>query len=175
MLTELSQTRAWQIDALLASSRASAPFASDLGQIFANIPVLLEGSQVVPLQSQVYRSWLQSRFQTEYSVVPRGSVLRDAIQSLQAGVEFPADPDPAAARPSVARRIASRDGQVLIDLHNAQGEAIEITAQGWRLTQNLTGFFRATRQSRLIGPRRGRSSITGTGRARSAMEVIMST
>ena len=151
-MTDLSQTRAWQIEALLASSRPSSPFASDLGQVFAGIPVHLEGTQVVPLQSPAYRNWLLTRFHIEHSVVPRPSALRDAVQALQAQVEFPAEPDPVTARPTVARRIASRPGQVLIDLHNSQGEAIEIKAQGWRITQNLTGYFRAARSARPLPP-----------------------
>ncbi len=150
-MADLSQTRAWQIDALLTSSRPSTPFASNLGQIFASIPVQLEGSQVVPLNSNVYRNWLLARFQAEHSVVPRPSALRDVVQSLEAKVEFPAEQDTTVTRPAIARRIASSPGKlgpgVLLDLHNAQGEAVEITAQGWRITQNLAGYFRAARSA----------------------------
>ena len=147
-MSDLSQSRAWQINALLASSRTSTPFASNLGQIFASIPVQLEGAQVVPLHSNVYRNWLLARFQTEHAVVPRPSAIRDVVQSLEAKVEFPAEHASSAARPAVARRIASSPGKVLIDLHNDKGEAVEITSEGWRITQNLAGYFRATRSAR---------------------------
>ncbi len=152
-MTDLSHTRAWQVDALLASARTSTPFASDLGQIFASIPVQLEGNQVVPLHSKTYRNWLLARFQTEHAVVPRPSALRAVVESLEAQAEFPPEQEnTATVRPAVARRIASSPGQVLIDLHNAAGEAVEITAAGWRITQNLAGFFRATRSATPLPP-----------------------
>ncbi len=152
-MTDLSHTRAWQLEALLASARTSTAFASDFGQIFASIPVQLEGNQVVPLHSNSYRNWLLARFQTEHAVVPRPSALRAVVESLEAQAEFPPEPENTVTpRPAIARRIASRPGQVLIDLHNAQGESVEITAAGWRITQNLAGFFRATRSASPLPP-----------------------
>ncbi len=152
-MTDLSHTRAWQVDALLASARTSTPFASDVGQIFASIPVQLEGNQIVPLHSKTYRNWLLARFQTEHAVVPRPSALRAVVESLEAQAEFPSEPEnTATTRPAVARRIASSPGKVLIDLHNAEGEAVEITAAGWRITQNLAGYFRATRSANPLPP-----------------------
>ncbi|MGI8743414.1 MAG: hypothetical protein ACR2NN_12750 [Bryobacteraceae bacterium] len=141
-----SNTRAWQIDALLASAKPAAPFSSDTGQVFATIPLNTEAQQVVPLSSRAFYNWLLNGFHGKHEIAPRPSALREVIQLLEAKAQF-GESTTHRARPTIARRIASAPGKVMLDLYNDQGEAVEITSSGWRITQNIDGCFRSARSA----------------------------
>ena len=137
---QLTQSRASQIDALLNSACADTLFSSDLGQIFARIPVA-DQTQIVPLQSKDFRNWLSYRCYSEHGVVPQSGALRQAVQSIGAATEFSLQPT---IKRRLARRIASLPDKVLIDLNNRLGEAVEITADGWRRAAKITASIRLT-------------------------------
>ncbi|MGI8745190.1 MAG: hypothetical protein ACR2NN_21985 [Bryobacteraceae bacterium] len=96
-----------------------------------------EAHQIVPLHSKAFHNWLLERFYSEHHVVPRPSAVREVIQLLEAKTQFGGVP-----RVSIARRIASAPGKVILDLYNDQGEVVEISATGWHVTQNLSAYFR---------------------------------
>ncbi len=152
-MTDLSHSRAWQVEALLSSARAATPLSTELGQSFVSIPLGTEAHQVIPLYSKAFRNWLLERFHTEHQVNPRASALRDVINLLEAKLQFGGGP-----RTPVARRIARTKTGILLDLYNDQGEAVEITNHGWSITSNLATAFRSTRSSRpLPRPQNGGS------------------
>lgn len=143
-MTTLTDTRSWQVQALLTSASVATPLSTELGQSFVSIPLGNEAHQVVPLYSKAFRNWLLERFHTEHQITPRVSTLRDVTNLLEAKSQFGGGP-----RTSVARRIArSTNKTILLDLYNDQGEAVEISPSGWTITQNLAAHFRSTRSAR---------------------------
>src|SRR5205823_3824167 len=60
-MTALANSRAWQVEALLASASVATPLSTELGQAFVSIPLQTEAHQVIPLYSKAFRNWLLER------------------------------------------------------------------------------------------------------------------
>ncbi|MGI8742903.1 MAG: hypothetical protein ACR2NN_10100 [Bryobacteraceae bacterium] len=148
-------SRAWQIEALIKTAAIATPLQSELGQCFIGIPLPTEARQIVPLHSTAFQNWLLEHFYSEHRVLPRASVVREVIQLLEAKTQFGDTP-----RVPISRRIASAPGKVILDLYNDRGEVVEISSQGWRITQNLTAHFSSSRSaSPLPHPETSRDAI----------------
>ncbi|MDQ6758889.1 MAG: hypothetical protein M3Z32_03355 [Acidobacteriota bacterium] len=125
------------------SDRTHTLLRSDTGGVFVKVPAGLDPPQLVPLKSTTFRNWLIATSHTNHGVLPRSSTIRHTIRALELkAVDLPPV--------SIALRIASTPGKVLLDLHNHAGEAIEITPQGWRITPNHTAHFLGTRSLRAL-------------------------
>ena len=131
------------IEQVLQCARAAAPFTSSLGQAFVSIPLGPEAQQAIPVRSPRFYAWLADRFYREFSVPPNASALRNAVRQIEASAWF-ADGN----RPAVARRIAGRGSNVILDLYDELGQVVEITPQGWRIVSGLDFHFANARNSR---------------------------
>lgn len=83
-----------------------------------------------PINSKGFTSYLRARFLAAYGKVAAGQAVRDAVETLEA--------EAARKGPEhrVSLRIAEHAGGVYLDLCNEKWEAVEITADGWRVVSN---------------------------------------
>ncbi len=138
-----STTPSQPVQEVLQCARAAEPFASSLGQAFVSIPLGPEAQQVIPVRSPRFYAWLADNFYREFSVAPNAGALRNAVRQLEASAWF-SD----ASRPAVARRIAARGSDLILDLYNELGQVVEISPQGWRVVSGLDYHFANARNSR---------------------------
>jgi putative DNA primase/helicase len=123
--------------------RSIAPFASEPGSTWAAVPTGLLTHQAWSLTSVQFRKWLAHSFFAEHGVFPGHQALRHAIHMIQARARF----DQQSAKQEVFTRIAHigdalRPDSLTIDLANPDREAVEITAQGWKITTAHGSRFR---------------------------------
>jgi hypothetical protein len=116
-----------QTEFLLNHSATASPFASATGQAFVSLPLGAFSHQVCSLHSPRFRDWLIDAFYCEHKEPPTDYALRQTIRTLEARALS------SAPRIAVHRRIAARGhprhpDAILLDLGNADGEIVEITA-----------------------------------------------
>jgi hypothetical protein len=116
------------------------PLCSGTGQVFIKMAPGHD-ARLLPLKSGTFRNFLLTSFHTSHGFYPRPATVRKTIRAIEAR---------AAASPpvSIALRVSSTPGKVLLALHNHSGEAVEISANGWHTTSNHTAYFRYTRSAR---------------------------
>ncbi|MGA2615016.1 MAG: hypothetical protein ABSG38_16395 [Spirochaetia bacterium] len=99
-----------------------------------------------------FRDLLSHLYYLRYGKAPGGTALEDAIKTLSGRAQF------AGKREEVFVRVAGDDTRILIDLANDAWEAIEITAESWRVIPDPGVRFRRTKgMSPLPTPVRGGS------------------
>jgi putative DNA primase/helicase len=123
--------------------RLIAPFASEPGSTWAAIPTGLFTHQSWPIASAQFRDWLAHSFHAEHGVFPGQHSMRHALRMIHARARF----DLQQPKQEVFTRIAHlgdplRPTALTIDLANPDREAIEITAQGWKITTTEGRRFR---------------------------------
>lgn len=131
-----------QPKALLKLAHNASPFCSNDGQACASLPLSVEHRTVVPLRSAAFRDWLTSEFFKQHNTAPSLQAFRAALRTLEAQArygEFPSQP--------VKRRIGFEGdpyfpSKIILDLANATGDILEITAGGWQTRNNLKTAFR---------------------------------
>jgi len=84
-------------------------------------------SETWPLGSNGFDNYLRERFYASRGTVPTGLAVRDAVSTLMAEAHG------RGAERRVYLRFAHSDGNVYLDLCNEKWEAVEVTAQGWRV------------------------------------------
>jgi hypothetical protein len=128
--------------ALLNHARSATPFFSKDGQPCASVPADCESRRVVPLRSADFRDWLTANYYSEFEAAPSSLALRAVLRTLEARAQFGDWP-----AQKVAHRV-SFDGdpfvpsKIFLDLANTEGDLLEITSQGWTITNNLRQSFR---------------------------------
>jgi hypothetical protein len=121
--------------ALLYHARSATPFFSLGGQPCASIPSSIDSCRILPLRSADFRDWLTANYYSEYETAPSSLALRAVLRTLEARAQ-------SSAYQRVDHRV-SFDGdpfapsKVFLDLANSAGEILEITSQGWSITDNL--------------------------------------
>jgi len=128
--------------ALLYHARAATPFVSQGGQPCASIPSNVDSCRVLPLRSADFRDWLTANYYSEFETAPSSLALRAVLRTLEARAQYGDSP---------AQKVDHRVGfegdpfapsKVFLDLANSAGEILEITSQGWTITDNLRQSFR---------------------------------
>src|SRR5580698_3428526 len=128
--------------ALLYHARAATPFFSQGGQPSAVVPSSVDSCRVLPLRSADFRDWLTANYYAEFETAPSALALQAVLRTLEARArsgELPAM--------KVDPRISFEGdpfipSKVFLDLANTAGEVVEITSQGWSITDNLHHSFR---------------------------------
>jgi len=128
--------------ALLYHARAATPFLSEGGQPSAVVPSSVDSCRVLPLRSADFRDWLTANYYAEFETAPSALALQAVLRTLEARArsgELPAmKVDPRVSfegDPFIPSKVS-------LDLANAAGEVVEITSQGWSITDNLHHSFR---------------------------------
>jgi putative DNA primase/helicase len=127
--------------ALLYHARSATPFSSQGGQPCASIPSP-DSRRVLPLRSADFRDWLTANYYSEFEAAPSSLALRAVLRTLEARAKYGDSPSQ-----KVDHRIGFEGdpyapSKVFLDLANAAGEILEITSQGWTITDNLRQSFR---------------------------------
>jgi len=135
-------TQSDQALALLYHARAATPFFSQGGEPCASIPSSVDSRRVLPLRSADFRDWLTANYYAEYETAPSSVALRAALRTLEARAQAGS-----AAAQKVDTRVSFEGdpfapSKIFLDLANEAGEILEITSQGWRVTDNLRHTFR---------------------------------
>jgi hypothetical protein len=128
--------------ALLYHARAATPFFSQGGEPCASVPASVDSRRVLPLRSADFRDWLTANYYSEYEAAPSSLALRAVLRTLEARAQ-----DGNSQAQKVDFRVSFEGdpfapSKIFLDLANAAGEILEITSQGWRLTDNLGRSFR---------------------------------
>jgi putative DNA primase/helicase len=127
--------------ALLYHARAATPFFSQGGQPCASIPSSVDSCRVLPLRSADFRDWLTANYYSEFETAPSSLALRAVLRTLEARAQSGDSP-----AQKVDHRVSFEGdpfvpSKIFLDLANAAGEILEITSQGWTLTDNLHHSF----------------------------------
>jgi putative DNA primase/helicase len=131
-----------QAFALLYHARSATPFVSQGGEPCAIIPSTVDSCRVLTLRSADFRDWLTANYYSEYENAPSSLALRAVLRTLEARAQYSNSP-----AQKVDHRVSFEGdpfapSRVFIDLANPSGDVLEITSQGWRLTNNLHHIFR---------------------------------
>jgi hypothetical protein len=128
--------------ALLYHARAATPFFSQDGQPCASVPSSVDSRRVLPLRSADFRDWLTANYYSEFETTPSSLALRAVLRTLEARAQSSGWP-----AQKVDHRVSFEGdpfvpSKIFLDMANAAGEILEITPQGWTLTDNLHQSFR---------------------------------
>jgi hypothetical protein len=102
----------------------------------------VEHRTVVPLRSAAFRDWLTSEFYKQNVTAPSPQAFRAALRTLEAQARYGEfSPQP------VKQRLGFEGdpyfpSKIILDLANATGDILEITARGWQTRNNLKTAFR---------------------------------
>ena len=131
-----------QAIALLYHARIATPFFSRDGQPCASIPREVDSRRILPLRSADFRDWLTANYYSEFESAPSSEALRAALRTLEARAQYGDAP-----AQKIDRRLSFEGdpfapSKIFLDLANPAGEILEITSQGWNITDNLRRSFR---------------------------------
>jgi hypothetical protein len=131
-----------QAFALLYHARAATPFFSRDGQPCASIPAHVDSCRILPLRSADFRDWLTANYYSEFESAPSDLALRAALRTLEARAQYGDTP-----AQKIDRRLSFEGdpfapSKIFLDLANPAGEILEITSNGWNITDNLSHAFR---------------------------------
>lgn len=107
-------------------------------QAFAVVPVAGH-LETLPLRGSRFGLWLRSRFRAEVGKTPSNQAVADALHDIEATAIFSRPEEP------VFVRLAAHKGSIYLDLGNEDWEAVEITADGWRIVPRPPVNFRRPR------------------------------
>jgi hypothetical protein len=135
-----SSRRASQTDALvrLALDAAAEFWTDTTGQAWVSFPA---GGHLEhwPLRSRAARAWVAGLYWRATGGAAHSQALQDALSVLEAHAQFDGEVH------AVYVRIGEAGGCIYLDLADAHWRAVEIDADGWRLTSNPPVRFRRTR------------------------------
>ncbi len=105
------------------------------GTCFATVRVS-DHSENHPLKSKSFESWLRREYYTQEKKAPSSQSIQEAIDLLAAKAQFEGP------EKQVCLRVAFNDGNIYVDLGNADWEVVEITIHGWNILKNSPVKFR---------------------------------
>ena len=125
--------------------RYSTPCCSPEGLPCALVPLTPFAHDLLPVRSVLFRDWLADTFHCEHELMPSLLQLRTALQLFEAKARRSE-----LSQQSIALRVSHRGepfdpAAILVDLRNSDGDAIEITAQGWQIISSDRRAFRRSR------------------------------
>lgn len=134
---------------LLEFARDAEVFRDADDAAYATLPV---SGRTVRVRSQAFRDWLTARFWLTGEQRPSKPQMRDALDDIDTWVRMAGEVRP------VGRRVAEVEGCLYLDLGGADGRAVEIDAEGWRIVGSApVNFVRAPGMGALPEPVRGGS------------------
>jgi hypothetical protein len=138
-------------DILVQLGRAGAKFFCSPEAAFADVTI--GGHRVTcPLRSPAFSEWLVYQLFVERKKAPTDVALKTALRTLEAYAKFEG------ARHDVYLRLAESRGKIYVDLCDPEWRAVEIDANGWRITSDPPVRFRRTAgMAALPVPQRGGS------------------
>jgi hypothetical protein len=92
-----------------------------------------------PLKSKAFKSWLARRFYLDEGKPPSKQALEDAIYMCESQALFDGP------LREVGTRVTTEGGVLYIDLCDDKWRVVEVTATGWRVTQDAPVRFRRSR------------------------------
>ena len=92
--------------------------------------------EVLSIRSRRFRNWITRTIYKEIMMVTDSQTIKDVIGVLSAKAEFEGE------QKTLNLRVGSFDNKWYYDLTNQKWEFIEITADSWKLTNNLIIFRR---------------------------------
>jgi hypothetical protein len=109
--------------------------------------------ETYPIRSKAFRRWLVGKFYAIESKPPGAQALQDALGAIEARAQFGGNLHP------VHVRVAGDDETIYLDLCDETWRVVEITADGWRITekQEAVKFKRSRGMLPLPLPVRGGS------------------
>jgi hypothetical protein len=132
-----------QAFALLYHSRSATPFFSRDGQPCASIPSNnIDSARVFPLRSAAFRDWLTANYYSEFETAPSSLALRAVLRTLEARAQYGDAPVQKVDRRLSFQGDPFAPSKIFLDLANPDGQILEITSQGWTITDNLHHTFR---------------------------------
>lgn len=104
------------------------------------------------IRSRGFRDWLTERFYRKAGKAPGREPMQSALDTLEARARIDGPEEP------VFQRVGEMNGRLYLDLGNAAWQAVEITAEGWRVVDTpLVRFRRPSGMKALPIPQRGGS------------------
>jgi hypothetical protein len=103
---------------------------------FARVPIDDQRQETLVLRSSVFRQWLTRCFYQAHGKPPNAQALQDVIALLEARARFEGREAP------LWVRVAPYENRIYIDLCNSAHEAVEISADGWRIVSDSPVYFR---------------------------------
>jgi hypothetical protein len=126
-----------------AQARQLAELCKDLELIhtpqnegFARVPVDEQRKETLVLRSSGFRQWVTRRFYQAHRKPPSAQPLQDVIALLEARAHFEG------REAELWVRVAPYQNRIYVDLCNNACEAVEITAEGWRVVVDPPVYFR---------------------------------
>jgi hypothetical protein len=133
---ELKPQKKPQAQRLVELVADEALFCSTDGETaFATLPVG-DHHETWPVRSKGFRRWLVGRFYLMDDKPPAAQALADALGALEAKAQF------GGRVHDVHVRLGGASNAVYLDLANAKWEAVEVTADGWRVVADAPVKFR---------------------------------
>jgi hypothetical protein len=124
-------------------------FHTDDGVAYGKVPVR-HHLETWSLRSKAFRGWLIKKFYDLYQKPPGAQALQNTLELLEARAQYDSPEAP------IFVRVGESAGSIYIDLCNAEWEAVEISAAGWRLITNSPIRFRRSKGMKsLPHPARG--------------------
>jgi hypothetical protein len=124
-----------QTELVLAGAAEAALFHTADGQTYADI-VKDNHRETWPVRSPSFRKWLLHQFYLKQDSLPGREALRAAIETVDARAQFEGE------QREVFLRVGGHRGKVYLDLADKDWRAVEIDANGWRVTTNPPVRFR---------------------------------
>lgn len=133
-LDEDGEEKRTQSQVLLDIAQQHALFHSPEGGAYSRIEINGH-SEVWPVRSSGYRNFLRHEFYAKQSKPPSAQAFSDALGMLESICAI----DKAEA--AVYTRTAMVDGEIWVDLANAEWESVRITKSGWEIVKNSSVYF----------------------------------
>lgn len=97
-----------------------------------------------PLRSRAARDWLRHRYFESYGEAPNGQAFEEALCQIEAKARFEGPEH------TVHLRVARSGDAIYLDLGDPDWQAVEVTAQGWKVVDNAPVKFIRPRNLRAL-------------------------
>jgi hypothetical protein len=127
-----------QATQLAALAETAELFHDAAGDAYAT--VIIDGHrETYPVRTKGFRRWLAREYYERHEKAPGSQALQDALSVLDGKAQYDGPELP------VFTRLGEHAGGIYLDLANEKWEAVAITADGWRVTDNPPVKFRRSR------------------------------
>lgn len=130
--------RGSQATALVNLAGDAEFFHAPDGKTFATVSVNSH-RETMPLRSGAFKDWLSHRFYLSESTAPPSASLQDALNTLSGKARYDG------AEVETYTRVAAHGGSIYLDLCDPRWRAVEVTADGWGVVQDVPVKFRRAR------------------------------
>jgi 5S rRNA maturation endonuclease (ribonuclease M5) len=135
---ESDERKPTQSELLVRCAAGVELFHTPVGDAYATLSVG-DHRETHPIKSKGFRRWLVRGYFESHDRPPGVQAMQDALGLLEARAQFDG------VERDVHVRVAEHDGAIYVDLANERWEAVEITAEGWRVVSDSPVRFRRPR------------------------------